>query len=363
MTDFLNMENACSSLDELYMYRCLQLARNGEGSTSPNPKVGAVIVCNGRIIGEGFHIRAGEPHAEVNAVRSVKESDRCLLSESTIYVSLEPCSHYGKTPPCCDLIIECGIPRVVIGVTDSNEQVNGEGIARMRSAGIDVVIGVLERHAVVLNKKFFTLHNLGRPYVTLKWAQTADGYIDRCRKFGDGEVPLRISSPESQVAVHKLRAQNDAILVGTNTALLDNPSLTLRYWHGRTPLRLVIDCHGVLPSELSVFDESADTVLYTNKKIDGKFGKNVKQVVIPESTDLLSFILSHLREMKINSLLVEGGARLLQSFIDASLWDAIRIERNNSLVLGNGVEAPILPKGLVARTTSSFNSEIIEFVR
>ena len=243
--------NAFSAEDELYMQRCLQLAACGAGSTSPNPMVGAVIVCDGRIIGEGYHIRAGEPHAEVNAVNSVKAKDIPLLSRSTIYVSLEPCSHYGKTPPCCDLIISRGIPRVVIATTDFNAQVNGGGIARMRDAGIEVVVGVLESESRRLNRAFFTYHICKRPAVTLKWAQSADGFIDRLR---DGGTPVRFSNSVSQVAVHKLRAMHDAIIVGTRTAMLDNPSLDIRHWAGRAPLRLVIDRKGKLPVSLKLFD-------------------------------------------------------------------------------------------------------------
>ena len=265
------------SVDEQYMRRCLQLARCAAGSTSPNPVVGAVIVCDGRIIGEGYHIRAGEPHAEVNAVCSVKPADTYLLPYSTIYVTLEPCSHYGKTPPCCDMIIERGIRRVVIGVTDNNECVNGAGIARMKKAGIEVVVGVLEDECIAINRPFFTYNRLARPAVTLKWAQTADGFIDVERDCGE---PLHISTPVSQVAVHKLRAGHDAILVGTRTALLDNPSLNIRYWAGRSPLRLVIDRAGVLPATLNLFDGSLPTIVYTEKNIVGKFGKNVEQVVL-----------------------------------------------------------------------------------
>lgn len=331
--------NKFSHTDELYMHRCLQLARCGTGSTSPNPMVGAVIVCDGRIIGEGYHVRAGEPHAEVNAVRSVKECDRVLLSRSTIYVSLEPCSHYGKTPPCADLIISCGIPRVVIGVTDFNSQVNGGGIARLRDAGVEVVVGVLEGEAYALNKKFFTYHRCERPYITLKWAETADGFIDVVRT--SSALPsLKISTPLSLVAVHRLRAWHDAILVGTRTALLDNPSLNVRCWAGRQPLRLVIDREGVLPSSLNLFDGSQPTVVFTAREGVGVRGKNIEHVVLDFSCDVLPQILSFLAARKIDSLLVEGGAELLQSFIDASLWDTVRVERNPSLEVGAGVPSP-----------------------
>lgn len=347
-------------LDKYYMRRCLQLARCAAGGTSPNPQVGAVIVCDGRIIGEGYHVRAGEPHAEVNAVRSVKPADRCLLSQSTIYVTLEPCSHYGKTPPCCDLIIKEGIRRVVIGTTDNNECVNGAGIARMVKAGIDVVVGMLEIECYAINRPFFTYNRLARPAVTLKWAQTADGFIDVAR---DGGAPLRISTPVSQVAVHKLRSMHDAILVGTRTALLDNPSLNLRHWAGRSPLRLVIDRAGVLPVALNLFDGSLSTIVYTENAVAGKFGKNVEQVVLDFSKDVIRQILAHLYSLKKQSLLVEGGAKLLQSFIDASLWDEARVEVNNSLVVGAGVAAPIIPQSCLSVKKICGGNDILLFER
>ena len=327
------------SVDEFYMQRCLQLARCGAGSTSPNPMVGAVIVCDGRIIGEGYHIRAGEPHAEVNAVNSVAEADRHLLSRSTMYVSLEPCSHYGKTPPCCDMIIARGIARVVIGTADPNPQVDGAGIERMRSAGIDVTVGVLEEECLRLNRAFFTSQIYKRPYVTLKWAQSADGFIDLLREGGQA---VKISSPVSQVAVHRLRAQNVAILVGRHTALLDDPSLNIRHWAGRSPLRLVIDKNGTLPADLKIFDGTLPTVVYTACEKEDKVGKNIEQVVLDFNEPLLPQILAHLNGRRVDSLLVEGGATLLQSFIKASLWDEARVEINPGLELGNGVVAPSL---------------------
>ena len=348
------------SLDEYYMRRCIQLARCAAGSTSPNPMVGAVIVCDGRIIGEGYHIRAGEPHAEVNAVRSVKPADRHLLPQSTIYVTLEPCSHYGKTPPCCDMIINEGIRRVVIGTTDNNECVNGAGIARMKKAGIDVVVGVLDDECYAINRPFFTYNRNSRPSVTLKWAQTADGFIDMKRENG---MPLRISTPVSQVAVHKLRSMHDAILVGTRTALLDNPSLNLRYWTGRAPLRLVIDRAGVLSDTLNLFDGSSRTIVYTQMAVDGKFGKNIEQVVLDFSKDILQQILTHLHSLKVQSLLVEGGAQLLQSFIDASLWDNARVEVNRSLVVGAGIAAPVIPNQFLSSEESCGGNEILLFVK
>lgn len=334
-----------SQPDEMYMQRCLQLASCGVGGTSPNPAVGAVIVCDGRIIGEGYHIKAGEPHAEVNAVRSVKDFDKHLLPLSTIYVSLEPCSHYGKTPPCADLIIACKIPRVVVGVTDANACVNGGGIARLRAAGVEVVVGVLRDKAFDINRNFFTYHSLCRPHITLKWAESADGFMDAVRE-SPLCPPAKISTPLSRVAVHKLRSRSDAILVGTRTALLDNPSLDVRFWGGRSPLRLVIDRRGVLPSSLNLFDGKQPTVVFTACEQAGRYGLGVEQVVLDFSGDVPRQILSFLSSRKINSLLVEGGSRLLQSFMDAALWDIIRVERNPSLRLGRGVPSPRLAADL-----------------
>ena len=328
-----------TTVDELYMQRCLQLAKCGAGSTSPNPMVGAVIVCDGRIIGEGYHIRAGEPHAEVNAVNSVPDEDKALLSRSTIYVSLEPCSHYGKTPPCCDMIIARGIQRVVIGTADPNSRVNGAGIERMRAAGVDVKVGVLEEECLRLNRAFFTSQVYQRPYVTLKWAQSADGFIDLLRDCGSA---VKISSSVSQIAVHKLRARNDAILVGRHTALLDNPSLDIRHWTGRAPLRLVIDKNGALPADLKIFDGTLPTKVYTAFEKENKFGKNIEQVLLDGKRDVIVQITEWLHARKINSLLVEGGSVLLQSFIDAGLWDCARVEVSPSLVVGSGVPAPSL---------------------
>lgn len=348
---------AVTAEDKKYISRCLQLARNGIGSTSPNPMVGAVIVCDGKIIGEGYHIRCGEPHAEVNAVRSVRDSS--LLARSTIYVSLEPCSHYGKTPPCADLIINSGIPRVVIATTDNNAMVSGRGIERMRAAGVDVKVGVCVEEALALNKAFFTYHGEHRPFVTLKWAQSADGYIDALRQGGEAQ---QISNSASMMAVHKLRSTHDAILVGRCTAQLDNPSLTLRHWAGRTPLRLVVDRNGILPLNLRIFSPDAPTTVYTENVRSVIFPGNVSQVQLDFSMDIIPQILTHLYEKKIGSLLVEGGCRLLQAFIDSGLWDEIRIEINTGLHLRTGVPAPRLPHNLKKEEYNCFGN-IIEHIK
>lgn len=294
------------------MRRCLQLARCGEAGAPPNPMVGAVIVCDSRIIGEGYHRRCGGPHAEVNAINSVKEKD--LLSRSTIYVSLEPCAHYGKTPPCADLIIETGIRRVVIGCTDPFAKVNGLGIKKLQEAGCEVQVGVLEQECRELNRRFFTFHEKHRPWIILKWAQSNDGFIGK-----DERVIL--SNALTQILVHRLRARSGAILVGTNTALMDNPTLTTRLWPGPNPLRLTIDRNGILPLTLHLKDNSTPTVIYSHESIEE--------------------ILADLYARGIQSLLVEGGAKLLQSFIDKGLWDEARIE-TAPLCLGQGTKAPTL---------------------
>lgn len=350
--------NAFPAVDTLYMQRCLQLARCGSGSTSPNPMVGAVIVCEGRIIGEGYHVRAGEPHAEVNAVNSVKECDVPLLERSTIYVSLEPCSHYGKTPPCCDLIIARHIARVVIATTDFNAQVNGGGIARMREAGIEVLVGLLEADSRRLNGAFFAFHQKKRPFVTLKWAQSSDGFIDRHRNGGKA---LSISNGVSRVAVHKLRSMHDAILVGTRTALLDDPSLDVRHWAGRAPLRMVIDREGVLSPGLRLFDGSLPTVVFTSVCRNGLSGKNIEQIQLDFSNGIIPQILAFMHSRKLNSLLVEGGAELLRSFMDAGLWDIIRVEVNPALSVNEGVAAPAFPLSVPVREEQCGGNRILYF--
>jgi diaminohydroxyphosphoribosylaminopyrimidine deaminase/5-amino-6-(5-phosphoribosylamino)uracil reductase len=258
------------------------------------------------------------------------------------------------------MIIARGIPRVVIGSADPNPQVDGAGIARMRAAGIDVTVGVLEEECLRLNSAFFTSQMYKRPYVTLKWAQSTDGYIDLLR---DGGSAVRISSPVSQVAVHKLRARHDAILVGRHTALLDDPSLDIRHWAGRAPLRLVIDKSCSLPAGLKMFDGALPTVVYTACEKDGKFGKNIEQIVLDFSNDVLPQILSHLHSLKIQSLLVEGGAKLLQSFIDASLWDNVRVEINRSLAVGEGVSAPVISKVYLAEQKKCGGNDILLFAK
>lgn len=318
--------------DEKYMRRCLQLARNGLCRTAPNPMVGAVVVCDGQIIGEGYHVRCGQAHAEVNAIRSVK--DEALLKRSTLYVSLEPCSHYGKTPPCADLIVEKGIPRIVVGCQDPFAKVAGRGIRKLREAGREVLVGVLEQECRALISRFITFHTLHRPYVTLKWAESADGYLDVVRKEGK---PVRLSNDLTMLLVHKKRAEHSAILVGTRTALLDNPSLNVRDWYGPSPVRVVIDRRCVLPAGGHLLDGTVPTLVFTERVQAPKPG--VEYVQADFQKPLLPQLLDGLYARGLQSLLVEGGSCTLQSFIDAGLWDEAFVEES-PLRLKDGIRAP-----------------------
>ena len=336
--------------NEKYMRRCIQLAANGLCRTAPNPMVGAVVVCDGRIIGEGYHVRCGEAHAEVNAIRSV--ADPSLLRRSTLYVSLEPCSHYGKTPPCADLIIEKQIPRIVVGCLDPFPQVAGRGIRKLRDAGREVTVGVLEQECRRLLRRFITFHTLHRPYVTLKWAQSADGFIDIRRTGG---VPARLSDDYTLMLVHKRRAEHSAILVGTRTALLDNPSLTVRRWYGPSPVRVTIDRRGTLPEDLHLFDGTVRTLVFTETPRPGR--PNVEYVPADFSRPLLPQLLASLYERNLQSLLVEGGAATLQAFIDAGLWDEAFVETSPRRLPG-GVAAPLLNKEKISDTEQHFGRYI-----
>lgn len=307
-------------VDEMYMRRCLQLARCGREHAAPNPMVGAVIVCGGRIIGEGYHQRCGGPHAEVNAVRSV--ADPRLLSQSTLYVSLEPCAHYGKTPPCARLIVETGIPRVVVGCRDPFSRVDGRGIDMLREAGVEVSVGVLEEECRWLNRRFITFHTLHRPYITLKWAQSRDGFIDRRRT--SAEVPaVRFSTPVTQALVHRLRAENEAILVGRRTWELDCPSLTVRYWHGIHPLPVVVSSCGCRVGREALAADAGSAEPETGIS----------------AADCLTELMAELHRRGVQSLLVEGGAQTLQQFIDRELWDEARVE-TAPMTLREGIAAP-----------------------
>ncbi len=313
--------------DEKYMQRCLELAENALGKTYPNPVVGSVVVYNNHIIGEGYHLHSGQPHAEVMAINSVRNKE--LLHKSTLYVNLEPCSHYGKTPPCADLIVSKQIPRVVVGTVDTSSKVSGRGIARMRSAGVDVTVGVLEGKARWINRRFFTFHEKKRPYIILKWAQTADGYIDIKREVQKRQ-PTPVTSQVAHTLVHRWRSEEQTILVGTNTVLKDNPRLNVRYWHGKSPLRVCIDIKNRIPKDSNIFDDSTQTICLR----DSKF----------YNTEIIA---QKLYEMNVQSVIVEGGTKLISSFITSDLWDESRIFIANLLFL-EGLEAPKISGSLLS---------------
>jgi len=317
------------------MKRCLELAQLGAGNVSPNPMVGCVIVKHDQIIGEGFHEKYGQAHAEVNAINAIK--NRELLNESSLYVSLEPCAHYGLTPPCADLIVANKIPHVVIGTVDSFAKVAGKGIERMIKAGIDVQVGIIEKECRELNKRFFTFHEKKRPYIILKWAETKDGFIDFDRTKKEFGEPTWITGEKALVRVHQMRAVEDAILVGTNTALKDNPSLTVRHCAGRNPVRLVLDNHLRLPNHLHLFDNSVKTIVFNSVKNEET--GNVEFVKIDFGKKMIPQILKTLFQKNIQSLIVEGGKQLLESFIDTNNWDEAHRFVGNKL-FSNGIKAP-----------------------
>ena len=320
---------------ETYMHRCLELAKQGAGYVAPNPMVGAVLVHDGKIIGEGYHQQYGGPHAEVNCMNSVGEQYKDKISRSVLYVSLEPCSHFGKTPPCTDLIIANKIPEVVIGCCDPFKEVDGKGIEKLKAAGIKVVYGILEDQCQQLNKRFFTFHTKHRPYVILKWAETGNGKIAT-----NGAERLLISNEQTNRLVHKWRSEEASILVGTNTALLDDPELTTRNWSGPSPIRSVVDMDLKLPSSLKIFNDKQRTIIFNNIKHEEKDHLIYYQVT--EDVSLVHQIVNALYQMKIQSVIVEGGARLLQSFIDEEMWDEARIIKNEELIINNGPAAPEL---------------------
>jgi len=332
-------------MHETYLHRCLELARQAAGHTAPNPMVGAVLVHEGRIIGEGWHKQYGGPHAEPNCIDSVPDDDRHLIPQSTLYVSLEPCAHFGKTPPCADLIVRHRIPHVVIGARDPFEQVDGKGIDKLKAAGIDVTVGVLEEASTELNKRFFTFHTKHRPYIILKWAQTANGIIGN-----DDHSRLMISNALSNRTVHKWRSEEAAILVGTNTALFDDPQLTTRHWPGPNPVRLVVDMDLRLPASLQLFDGSTRTIVF-NALQHGEKGQ-LQYYQITRDVTLVHQLANALYQLKILSVLVEGGAQLLQRFIDEGYWDEARIITNETLFVPQGIRAPELGAAtLIEKTT------------
>lgn len=331
-------------LDTHYMQRCLDLAANGMGNVAPNPMVGSVVVYNEKIVGEGYHAKFGHDHAERMAIDSVK--DKSILPHSTLYVSLEPCSHLGKTPPCAELIISSGIKRVVVATKDPNPVVQGNGIEMLTKAGVKVEVGLLEKEAKELNRRFFTYLIKKRPYVILKWAQTLDGFIDAVRKPEDPIAPIWITNELSQTLVHRWRNEEQSILVGTNTVVKDNPQLNVRHWYGENPLRLVLDRTLKLPTDSNVFDGSVPTLVFMGNNNTalarrGLFSSipNLELVIVDFAKGIEQSILKELYDRKIISLIIEGGAKLINSFIIKNLWDESRVFVGNKF-FGEGVKAP-----------------------
>ncbi|MDP1842124.1 MAG: bifunctional diaminohydroxyphosphoribosylaminopyrimidine deaminase/5-amino-6-(5-phosphoribosylamino)uracil reductase RibD [Sediminibacterium sp.] len=323
-------------IHEQYMARCIELALKGAGHVAPNPMVGAVLVYQNTIIGEGFHAAFGGPHAEVNCFNSVEEANRSFIKESTLYVSLEPCAHFGKTPPCANLIIQYGVKQLVIGCRDPFDAVNGKGIQLVEGAGIEVIEGILANECKELNKRFFNFHLKKQPYIILKWAQSAN-----CKIAGTNRERVFISNELSNVLVHRWRSEEAAILVGTNTALNDNPSLNTRLWLGKSPLRLVLDTSLRLPNDLKIFTDDEPVTVFNYRKTATH--NQVQYVQIHSNESIVKQIIAHCYANQIQSILVEGGARLLQSFIEEGYWNEARVITNEALTIEEGLDAPKLP--------------------
>ncbi|MDR2123030.1 MAG: bifunctional diaminohydroxyphosphoribosylaminopyrimidine deaminase/5-amino-6-(5-phosphoribosylamino)uracil reductase RibD [Flavobacteriaceae bacterium] len=338
-----------SAQDENYIRRCISLARNGLGTTYPNPMVGSVIVYDNRIIGEGWHRKSGEPHAEVNAISSVK--DLSLFRESTIYVSLEPCSHFGKTPPCALRIVDLQFKKVVVGTLDPNDKVNGKGIEIIKNAGIEVITGVLENECKELNKRFMTFHLQKRPYIILKWAETLNKKIDNGT---ERSRPFLISNQYSSQKIHLIRSREQSILVGKNTALIDNPYLTSRSVKGKNPVRILIDKKLDVPSSCNIFNDEADTLIFNEKITTTK--NHLDYIRIDFTEDILPQITEKLYHKNIQSVLVEGGRKTLQSFIDSNLWDEAVII-TSPILADKGTDSPVL-HGEITRQEYSGNDRI-----
>lgn len=323
-------------MNEFFMQRCIELAYNGLGNTYPNPLVGSVIVYDNKIIGEGFHTKAGEPHAEVNAINSV--NNKKLLRNSTIYVNLEPCSHYGKTPPCADLIIKNQIPNVVIGTIDPFSKVKGKGVEKLRNAGCNVEVGVLESKCKELNKRFFTFHTKKRPYVILKWAQTVDGFIDILRNKNSKKEINWITNEISKTYVHKWRSEEQAILIGTNTAINDNPKLNVRNWYGKNPVRILIDENLITDKELNIYDETSETIIFNDIKNNFEI-ENLHYAKIDFKKNVIQQIFDFLYNRNIQSVIVEGGTFLIKSIYKDNLWDEARVLIGDKF-FHQGIKAP-----------------------
>ncbi len=326
-------------IHEKYMHRCLELAHLAIGNTSPNPMVGSVIVFENKIIGEGYHRKIGENHAEINAIESVK--DKILLKKATLYVNLEPCAHHGLTPPCSDRIIKEKIPQVVIGCSDSFEKVSGKGIEKLKKNGHEVVLGILEKESRELNRRFFVFNEKQRPYIILKWAQTRDGFIDLIRRPNAPIRPHWITDEVTRTLVHKWRTEEDAILVGTNTAMKDNPKLNVRDWQGKNPVRIVLDRKLRLRRQLSLFDQKIKTLVFNSQK--NETIKNIKYIKISftdNNNELIEQILEKIHKERIQSVIIEGGSQVLKSFIDSGYWDEARVFIGTKL-FKKGVAAPV----------------------
>jgi len=334
------------NIHETYIKRCIELAQNGLGTTYPNPMVGSVIVYENKIIGEGWHKKAGEPHAEVNAIRSVK--DKTLLKKATIYVSLEPCSHFGKTPPCCDLIIANEIPNVVVGTVDPNEKVAGKGIKKLIAAGANVTVGVLEDECNELNKRFFTFHQEKRPYIILKWAESQDGFLAPEKEVDNERKPIWITNPYSRQLVHKWRSEEQAIMVGTQTVIDDNPKLNVRDWSGNNPVRIVLDQNNRISQDSFIFDDSVKTIVFT-KSESSLLTENTTFKCIDFEQNTIPQILDFLYQNQIQSIIIEGGSQTLQSFINENMWDEARIFIGRT-TFEKGTKAPVIQKKYVSKT-------------
>ncbi|MEO6948563.1 MAG: bifunctional diaminohydroxyphosphoribosylaminopyrimidine deaminase/5-amino-6-(5-phosphoribosylamino)uracil reductase RibD [Ginsengibacter sp.] len=335
--------------EEIYMQRCIQLALLGAGNVSPNPMVGAVLVYEDTIIGEGYHAVFGQAHAEVNCINSVEEKDKSKISKSTLFVSLEPCAHFGKTPPCADLIIKNKIVRVVIGCKDIFAQVAGRGIKRLRDAGVEVITEVLEKECIELNKRFFTFHQIKRPYIILKWAQSFN------HKIGSLSERVLISNDYSNRLVHKMRSEEASILVGTKTASMDNPSLTTRLWKGQNPMRIIIDSDLKLDTSLNIFNKEAPTIIFNTLK--NEMIQNIRYIRLNRQYFLFE-LLHSLYNLNINSVFVEGGAKTSQSFIDSGIWDEAVVITNEKLHIQDGVDAPDLKSAVLNKQVKYLDDTI-----
>lgn len=347
------------------MQRCLQLAAMGAGQVAPNPMVGALLAHNDSIIGEGYHKKYGGAHAEVNCINSVADADKKFIAQSTLYVSLEPCTHFGKTPPCADLLIKNKIPNVVIGCSDSFAAVDGKGIERLKVAGIHVTVGILEKECLELNKRFFTFHKKQRPYIILKWAQSSDEKIASLNVPVEkvfehtGNERLLISNELTNRLVHKWRTEEAAILVGTNTALLDNPALTARLWPGNNPTRLVIDMDLKLPASLQLFDGAVKTIVFNGHKQEA--GEMLSYYKLDRTEKMVPQILNVLHSLQMQSVIVEGGAHLLQSFINENLWDEARVITNTAMQIAAGIHAPVLQQSKLITQQNIQTDSIVYF--